>query len=616
MPQTRGKLTAMALLAGVVLVLASAAYRARQSDLVRPLNEDELITLRYYTWAGVHPDGEPRELRRREDIERLGRPGLRELALGAYCSFGRWAEPNNHIINSGLINLTLPLCHPYEAAVRIPAFVGAVLFALLAAALCYWVFPARAAVPLVAACAFWHPYLLRYSQEARGYSWMLALQLLLLACFVRLLRSPASLLWGFLTAAVAVLSFMNVLTMSLYWVFPAYFVILLVAAWAWLRGTADRSLRISLIAQLAGVAVVGLVFLLDRLPFVVSSAQQYGLPSQGAGEYVARLRETTDYLFPSAGWKLFAAAGVAGLLLSYRHPWGRVLLATFGVSLVVSLAHVAVSHRFPYPRVCGYVLPPILIGFGCLVQRVCEVLAARWLAGLTWAGCSLATVALVVAGSWGVAQDSAFDELAAAASRADAPDGAVYTVFAPGVSDSLELYLPPAWLASGDRLPAEEGSSVCIIGKADGPRWAPAHWPGASRALDTGRYQGVTLPGKCAPLDERCEGASTALVIWYPAFRAVAVNRSPAIEYADACGVKYLAVDARYQAKMSVYSKLSEVIFVCESPAEVRRATERVRTAMRRFGGEARLFMPRQSDDRPARESMLPRVSEEAEVVP
>jgi hypothetical protein len=324
---------------------------------------------------------------------------------------------------------------------------------------------------------------------------------------------------------------------------------------------------------------------------VVSSSQQYGLPFQGAGEYAARLRETVDYLFPSAGWKIFAAAGVVGLLLSYRHPWGRALLATFGVSLLVSLAHVAVSHRFPYPRVCGYVLPPILIGFGCLVQRVCDVFASRWLAGLAWTGCTLATLALVAVGSWGSAQDPEFAELAAAASKAGAPDGAVYTVFAPGVSDSLELYLPPGWLAAGDLLPVG-ASSVCVIGKADGPRCAPSHWPGAIRALDTGHYQEVLLPGKCVPLDERCEDASQALVIWYPAFRSVAVNRRPATEYADACGVKYLAVDARYQAKMSVYSKLSEVIFVCESPEEVRRATEGVRTAMRRYGGEARVFTP------------------------
>ncbi|HEX5271081.1 MAG TPA: hypothetical protein VFW33_11360, partial [Gemmataceae bacterium] len=324
----------LGLVAGVAVVLASAAYRAGQPDLVRPLNEDELITLRYYTWAGVRPDGEPRELRRREDVERLGRPGMRELALGAYCSFGRWAEPNNHVVNSGLINLTLTSCHPFEAAVRIPALVGAVLLALLAGAICYWVFPARSAVPLVAACAFWHPYVLRYSQEARGYSWMLALQLLLVACFVRLLRSPTSLLWGFLTATVAALSFMNVLTMSLYWVFPAYLVMLAVAVWGWLRGTGECALRVNLAVQIAAVGAVGLVFLLDRLPFVVSSTQQYGLTFQGAGEYAARLRETADYLFPSAGWKLFAVAGLAGLILSWRHPWGRLLLATFAVSLL------------------------------------------------------------------------------------------------------------------------------------------------------------------------------------------------------------------------------------------------------------------------------------------
>ena len=116
---------------------------------------------------------------------------------------------------------------------------------------------------------------------------------------------------------------MNVLTMSLYWVFPAYLVMLAIAAWAWVRKETDRSLRINLTAQLAAVGVVGLVFLLDRLPFVVSSTQQYGVPFQGIGEYAVRLRVTADYLFPSAGWKLFAVAGLAGLLLSYRHPGGR-----------------------------------------------------------------------------------------------------------------------------------------------------------------------------------------------------------------------------------------------------------------------------------------------------
>jgi hypothetical protein len=611
---THGRMAVMALLAGVVLIVASAAYRAAQADFVRPLNEDELITLRYYTRAGVRPDGEPRDLRRREDIERLERPGLRELALGAYCSFGRWAEPNNHVVNSGLINLTLSLCHPYEAAVRIPALVGAILFALLAGALCYWVFPARSAVPLVAVCAFWHPYLLRYSQEARGYSWMLALQLLLLACFVRLLRSPASLLWGFLTAAAAVLSFMNVLTMSLYWVFPVYFVMLVIAARAWWSGMPDRSLRVNLIAQLVGVGVVGLVFLLDRLPFVASSTQQYGASFQGMSGFAAGLGQTVDYLFPSAGWKLFAVAGVAGLFLSYRHPWGKMLTAIFVLSLLVSLAHVAVSHRFPYPRVYGYLLPPIVIGFGCLVQRVCNGFASQWAAGLAWAGCSLATLALVVIGSWGSTQDPAFAELASAVSKTDRPAGAVYTVFAPGVSDSLELYLPPGWLAEGDRLPSGETATVCVFSKTDGPCWDASHWPGATRALDPGRYQRVMLPGKCLSLDEGFEGAARALVIWYPAFHSVAVNRQPAIAQADSCGVKYLAVDARYQAKLSVYSKLSEVVFVCESSEEVQRATEGVRTAIRRFGGEARVFSPRQADGRPAGEPTMPLAGEIAEV--
>ena len=132
----------------------------------------------------------------------------------------------------------------------------------------------------------------------------------------------------------------------------------------------------------------------------------------------------------------------------------------------MSLAHVAVSQRFPYPRVCGYILPPIFIGFGCLVQRVCEVFASRWLTGLAWAGCSLATLILLAVGSWGSAQDPAFAELAAAVSKADVPSGAVYPVYGQGVSDSLELYLPSDWLAAGDRLPLGDDAAVCVVGRA------------------------------------------------------------------------------------------------------------------------------------------------------
>jgi hypothetical protein len=264
-------------------------------------------------------------LRRREDVERLEAPGLRELVLGTYCSVGRWTEPNNHVLNSFLINLTLPACRPAEAAVRIPALVAGVVFAALATCLCWRVFPARTATFLVAVVAFWHPYLLQYSKEARGYSWMLALQLFMILGFIRLARSPASLTWGVLTAGAAALMVINVVSTSLDWVLPAYLV-MFVAAGSLAAQRAPNpgarpgtTLRKCLAVQAVAIGAVGLVFLMDRLPYVYSSARQYGVPFRDFGGFMAELRETAGFLFPTVGWQLFAAAGLLGLLLSFRH---------------------------------------------------------------------------------------------------------------------------------------------------------------------------------------------------------------------------------------------------------------------------------------------------------
>ena len=603
------------LLTGVVLILASSAWRAQEGNLARPLEVDELITLRYYTWAGVQTDGEPRELRRRNDIETRGRPGLRELALGIYCSFGRWTEPNNHIVNSALINLTLSSCHPQEVAVRIPALLGGVVLAVLICALCYWVFPARAAIPLVAICAFWHPYVLQYTQEARLYLDASGLQLLLLTCFARLVRRPASLAVNMVTAGIAVLTFMNVVSMSLYWVFPAYAAMFVAALLPRMREALTKgsamgaALRTSLAAQIAAVSAVGIVFLIDRLPFVVSSTHQYGVPFQGVWGFVGGLWVTTDYLFPSTGWKLFAGAGVVGLFTSWRQPWGKVLLGMFVASLLVSLAHAAVSQRFPYPRVCGFCLPPILIGFGCLVHRLCEVFTSRVLTGLAWAGCLLIVLVLIAPGLGKPLQDPAFSEFVQATSKLedqeDLPADGVCTIYGDGVADTLQLYIPSGWLNPGERLSLGDHSCVCVLGKGTSPAWRgvpcqkgpdgeacwdPVHWPGAVRQWGTANFRAILLRGTCEPLEDRCGETNHALVFWYPEFHAVAVDPRAVIDYVNSCGIRYLPIQSRYQAKLSVFSKLSVVIFISESMEEFCRTTSAVHTAIRRFGGEARVF--------------------------
>ena len=119
-----------------VLVLALAFARWNGTEMRRPLQCDELITLEYYTWAGLSPSGEPHRLRRVDDYRTLPPVEPRQLGMGIYRSLGVWTEPNNHVFHSLLVNFAIASGRPNERTVRTPALLGAIAASFLA----FWVF--------------------------------------------------------------------------------------------------------------------------------------------------------------------------------------------------------------------------------------------------------------------------------------------------------------------------------------------------------------------------------------------------------------------------------------------------------------------------------------------
>ncbi len=344
------KRTAPAAWAALVCALVLGAFgymRLVEPRMHAPPDEDEGMTLAYYTWAGTDSEGFPR----RVDLKNPPRPTMRNLVIGMFCSLGRWPEPNNHIVNSFLVNFSYAAVGDKLLALRLPALIGALVFAGALSGLALRRLRWTAAAPALALAAFAIPYVHFYSQQSRGYSWMLALQALLLGALCRLGRRPRSAFWGVACVALSVMTFMNIVSMALDWLVPVYGLFLLLPRLLLDASSGRdeaRALRRNLLLQALAIGAIGGVFFMDRLPFVVSSMRQYGNEWTTWSDFAALSGEIFGYLFPSVAWSVLAVCGLVGAVLAWRDRAARPLLAVCWLSVAVSFAHFLAARRFPY----------------------------------------------------------------------------------------------------------------------------------------------------------------------------------------------------------------------------------------------------------------------------
>jgi hypothetical protein len=611
------KAKGLIVLTTIALIGLTAYFRWSSPHFRRPFLTDELETLVEFTLVGITPTGQQRVLHTVEDLYSLERPSLRHIAMGIYCSVGRWTSPNNHIINSLLINGAVAPGHPDEGTIRLPALFGAIAFALLMIVAVIRFAGLTLIIPIVVIVALWHPHVLRYSMEARGYSWMLALQVASLLALTFLAQRPASIIRGALLTVGSVLIIINTVSLALDWIAPLYLTALLIPpeAEATPESVTARKewrtlLRKNLLVQCLVIGAIGMIFLIDRLPHVMMSAQRYGLRFETRSQFIERLAEIDAQLFPTIAWKLVGFLGLLGLLLAGRSARRRWLRAFLVSDLIIVVCHILLTRTLPYPRVCGFVLPFVFLGIanlGRIMGEECRTPGRRL---AIWAILALGCVGLASTSS---NPDARFDseglKLARAARQVtDQPGVATMALGDPQDADTLRLYLPPAWLNNYDRLPVGKEVELKVIrdeafstlepesAKATHPRsWETNGWCDSQSVLKFGTCRLLAIRGntfRFPDVPSKPPGKGRALVFWYIDIKSVATPPYRVLDFVNESGLRYVPRYVKFQIRALVSTFLDCVVLVAESPAQYETATRLVASGVDRFGGNAVVFVP------------------------
>ena len=569
--------------------------------LARPsLGTDELITLQNYTWLGTNSDGSLRRIESYNDIEDRGPISGQRLLIGVYCSLGRWSEPNNHVVNSFLVNLSLLIPCDALTAIRIPALLSGIMFGLVSGLLalrCGLVSTA----PLVTLLCIFNSYTLHYSAECRGYTLMLALCVLLVhlllihttSPFTRFIRSTS-------IVVVACASFENIVSLSVDWVIP-----LLIAAtifpskcfgitkpkdrdpeWVW-----------SHLSMLAVVIAVGGTFLIDRLPYVYSSARQYGIAPASIGELGLYVRACIEMCFPDLTMVAIAFVGFVGCFLSARSMKTRALVVPWIVAFAVSLLHFGLAKKLPYVRNMGYLFPPFLFGFGVFVEFVLGRIHFR-----PWKH-------LFSLGVWVLVLTSVLSSLNlhwVATTRNDPPrhftclEGLLGSdsldVFGIGVSEPVALALPKV-----SRVEPEKGGAprrqVLIVEKTaipfklsggnDPASVSLNSWPDTVTLQENGYSFRIM---NCRELSSLDSPRRNCFCILRPSFESVSVTDENIIKAIEQERIPFYVHRTRYQAKLDVFSKVDWVLLdLSDHVNEFRESVDRLKD---RFGGTVSYLLP------------------------
>ena len=534
-------------LSAVVLV---GVVKFRSDEFRRPLGEDELITLRVYTGAGANRDGTPRDLSRHEQLQNLRPLTPSELAIGTYASLGRWAEPNNHVVHSATANLFIGRIQPIEAAVRLPALLAAMAFALALAWLC--VVTGRGwGAPVAAALAMVWPYVSWYSMESRGYAFMMLFCVLFVLTARWLLARPGSILAGAALVAVSALTVMNLVNLSVDWIAPGFLLIFLVPRCIQPDIADIKTVRNPLIAVgLATAAILG-VFFMDRLPFVISAMNQYGVLYSGATGYAEQVREAEEYLFPATIWKFLGVFCLIGAIAAAYHRASRGLIAIGLASLVASAVHFAGSGKFPYLRNFGYLLVPMLFGFAVLADLV-----IRLVPGLVWRWVGLGILTMMIATLEQVVPVANPDPNYSAFTKSlseilgDGTPGRV--ILERGVMKSLDLYFPTNWEPVETPFPTTGSVDLIRVSKI-----------GDDYSFQKQRYAiSDTGPANW--------------VVWHPPFAVTAVSPDAVLTELKRAGAKSVTpYHSRYQAKLSILSRVTVILADGSDEAALRAVTEK-----------------------------------------
>ncbi len=425
-----------------------------------------------------------------------------------------------------------------------------------------------------------------------------SLTLLIVACFF---RNPHHAWTSIALSASLVGLFLTVVSMIADWIVPLFLAMGIHTLYAFKSNWIERKMLLSRLAlQATFVLSITFSFVCDRLPYLISSAKQYGVPFSNTSELVQLIRAYTIYLFPTLGWALFFGCSIVGFWLAIRRSmFTPVLLALISI-FVISILHFVGGGKLPYGRNVGYFIIHAFFGFAVLFS------VALTQTKSTWHWVVLYISGWIIAGSAIFSTrgfpkpDYAYEEMSAKVRSNQIPVALTDLVIAGRKSRELTLNLH--W---GNPVESKQQQLVILQnrnfpiafegkdGATIGEKFTKAC---GNPRVSTDLYSLWTislLEGEKKAVDSN----SLRIVIWRIPFPATTVSPDPVLEELREHGLAFFEINERYQAKMEVFQRLTCVvvpIFADEDGTKVRRTQDSLDSVVSKFGGQVDYYVARE----------------------
>jgi 4-amino-4-deoxy-L-arabinose transferase-like glycosyltransferase len=394
-----------------------------------------------------------------------------------YVGLTTYTAPNNHLLNTLLIHLSTGVLGDHPWTIRLPAFVAGSLLApatYLAGRLLYGRSAALVAAALVASSST----LIEYSTNARGYTGVALVFVLLLALAVRLRSSESPASW----AAFSLLGALGLFTIP-----TMVYGIGAVVVWLAVSLTVDgrrELLRTRLLPSL--VLLAALSALLYAPVIAVSGAgslvHNSFVEPQSWSYFAHHLPSSVGATFsrwhrdqPAVVWAMLAVGFAAGVVLHRRI--GRVKVPPVVGPLVFIPPMLALQHVVPFERVWLFLLPLYFITAGAGLVALGRELGA-WRHRDAALALGAAALCMALAGQ-AVASRAVLHSEDTSTFR-DAPEVAAFLVryvepgdrflVSPPADLILEYYLDAAGLDAGRLLYVDFRATRLLAVVKEGPR--------------------------------------------------------------------------------------------------------------------------------------------------
>jgi hypothetical protein len=281
--------------------------------------------------------------------------------------------------------------------------------------------------------------------------------------------------------------------------------------------------------------------------------------------------------------------------------------------MIVVIQAIA-TYRFGYERNYGFLLNYALIGFivFCkdLVMAVSVSARKPLLAGLyVILGILLSYSYLHISQVQKKSQDTLCDFLKKLSvvelPQADANLGIIFCNI--GAQTPESLYFPKNWHETDFELQVGQHANLALLirkSKEFGWRISFRDLYYLDRTLELPKmddhtvldvensYRVVNYPGRCYALTDSLPKSESIFVIWYIDPASMVITSRKLLKHLSQYGLRYFRQQIRYQAKLSVFGRITNIVLFSENEKEFATVLEMIRAGSADFGDKAIAFVP------------------------